>query len=224
MAELRPVPFRDLVTRLFREPRAQDALFELPRRKWYLPPADGPDFSVDLYGGRAGNPSGPAAGPHTQMAQNLLLSYVAGGRVLELKTVQVNDRLTIPRPCIDMTNIGFNVEWSQELPIDDALREYVAGAMLIEMFRRSRDLTGGALDGPAGDVVYDISVGYDLAGIQSDKVRRFLAGMHDARAIIDELRADIPREFAHLRDGEFPTRLSHSATLSTFHGCPRRRD
>jgi putative selenate reductase len=34
------------------------------------------------------------------VAQNLVLSDIAGGRILELKTVQVNDRLKIPRPCI----------------------------------------------------------------------------------------------------------------------------
>ena len=113
MSELVPAPFADLVARLFEEPARQDRLFELDRRRWYLPEPGGPDLSVAFHGTRAGNPSGPAAGPHTQMAQNLLLSYIAGGRILELKTVQINDRLTIPRPCIDMTNVGYNVEWSQ---------------------------------------------------------------------------------------------------------------
>ena len=220
MAELIPAPFRDLVTRLHREPAVQNTLFELPRRKWYLPDAAGPDLSVRFHGALAGNPSGPAAGPHTQMAQNLLLSYVAGGRILELKTVQVDDRLEIGRPCIDMTNVGFNIEWSQELRIEDSLREYAAGAMLIEMFRRARELTGGALDGTAGEVIYDISVGYDLKGIRSDKVGRFLERMRDAGDVIERLRADIPREFAAARDLDFPTRLSNSVTLSTFHGCP----
>ncbi len=83
MAELVPASFADLVTRLFREPELQDTLFELPRSKWYVPPDTGPDLSVDFHGRRAGNPVGPAAGPHTQMAQNILLSYVAGARILE---------------------------------------------------------------------------------------------------------------------------------------------
>src|ERR1700752_2237526 len=151
MAELVPAPFADLVTRLFVEPQRQDAGFELPRRKWYLPQPGGPDLSVRFHAHVAGNPAGPAAGPHTQMAQNILLSYVAGARILELKTVQVNDRLTIGRPCIDMTNVGYNIEWSQELLVEDSLREYVAGAMLIEMFRRDPVLAADALLGPAGE-------------------------------------------------------------------------
>ena len=36
-------------------------------------------------------PFGPAAGPNTQLAQNIIASYVAGSRFFELKTVQVMD-------------------------------------------------------------------------------------------------------------------------------------
>ncbi|MFQ5806569.1 MAG: glutamate synthase [Phycisphaerae bacterium] len=220
MAELIAAPFRDLVTRLYREPATQDTLFELPHHKWYRPAPDDPDLSVAFHDARAGNPSGPAAGPHTQMAQNILLSYVAGGRTLELKTVQVNDRLTISQPCIDVTNVGCNIEWPQELSIEDALREYVAGSMLIEMFRHNHELSGGRRDGLSGAVVYDISVGYDLAGIRHDKVRGFLKGMRAAGALIERLRAEISPDFPAARDLRFPTRLSGGVTLSTFHHCP----
>lgn len=220
MAELVPAPFADLVTRLHREPRVQDRLFELERRKWWLPDGNGPDLSVAFHGHRAGNALGPAAGPHTQMAQNILLSYIAGGRILELKTVQINDRLNIPRPCIDITNVGYNVEWSQELRVEQSLMEYVAGSMLIEMFRANADLSDGRLAGAAGAFVLDTSVGYDLAGIQSEKVRAFLNGMRDARTQVETLRNQIPREFASARELQFQTKLSDSITLSTFHGCP----
>ena len=153
MAELVPAPFQDLVTRLHREPEVQGSVFGLPQRRWYQPDRAGPDLSVTFYGRRAGTPVGPAAGPHTQMAQNMLLSYAAGGRILELKTVQANDRLTIPRPCIDMANVGYNVEWSQELSIDESACEYVAGAMLIEMFRHSAWGVAAGQDGAAGDAM-----------------------------------------------------------------------
>ena len=64
------------------------------------------------------------------MAQNIVLAWLAGSRILELKTVQINDRLVLPRPCIDATTVGYNVEWSQELRLAESLREYVAGSML----------------------------------------------------------------------------------------------
>jgi putative selenate reductase len=216
MAELIPAPFADLVTRLHREPEVQDSLFDLPRRSWYLPPADAPDLSVQFHGQRAGNPVGPASGPQTQMAQNLVLSYIAGSRIMELKTVQVMDRLEIPRPCIDMETVGYNVEWSQELRVEESLREYVAGMMLITMLRHHMP----ELAGPAGDVIYDLSVGYDLQGIQSGKVQRYLDGMRDASSVIASLRDEIPARFAHARDLPFQTQISSSLTLSTFHGCP----
>ena len=98
MAELVPQPIADLITRLYNEARTNDSVFALPRKKWYLPDPSEPDLTVKFHTQRAGNASGPAAGPQTQMAQNLLLSYAAGGRILELKTVQINDRLKIPRP------------------------------------------------------------------------------------------------------------------------------
>ncbi len=85
------------------------------------------DLSVRFHDRVAGNPSGPASGPQTQMAQNLVLSWLAGGRIMELKTVQVNDELKISRPCIDATNVGYNVEWSQELRVPDSLDQYVQG-------------------------------------------------------------------------------------------------
>src|SRR5437667_12806111 len=151
MAELVPAPFADLVTRLYAETRTNDAAFALPRKKWYVPdPASEPDMTVKFHRQTAGNASGPAAGPQTQMAQNLWLSYAAGGRILELKTVQVNDRLKIPRPCIDVTNIGYNVEWSQELRVEQSLREYVAGMMLIEIFRHDPFFTAAQSAAPGG--------------------------------------------------------------------------
>src|SRR5439155_25343313 len=132
MAELVPAPFKDLVTRLYAEPRVQESLFGLPRKKWYVPQPSDPDLSVTFHNQLAGNASGPAAGPHTQMAQNLLLSYAAGGRILELKTVQVNDRPVIPLPCIDLANVGYNGEWSQEPLLEDSPCQYAPGSMLIE--------------------------------------------------------------------------------------------
>src|SRR5436305_3327892 len=137
MVDLFCTPFVDLIQRMRLEFRNQQAIFDLPARKWYVPAADGsaPDLSVRFHDRIAGNASGPASGPQTQMAQNLVLSWLAGGRIMELKTVQVNDELKISRPCIDATNIGYNLEWSLELRVADLSEQYVAGAYLIQMLR-----------------------------------------------------------------------------------------
>jgi putative selenate reductase len=212
MTELTPVPFGVLVARLFRELTQKKAAFDLPVARFFQGAT--PDLSIAVHSQRASTPFGPAAGPHTQLAQNIVLSWLAGGRVIELKTVQIKDNLVIPRPCIDMQTIGFNVEWSQELTLEQSLEEYIKASMLIDMLKAA----GWA---PAyGDTVFDMSVGYDLAGISSARVRAFMAGLMDATAIVDRLRERIPGALAHLRDTPFATRISDTVTLSTFHGCP----
>ena len=218
MADLVPAPFPHLLRRMFREFEREGKVFDLPARRFWHGSPD-LDTSVLFHGRRAANPLGPAAGPQAQMAQNVVLAWLAGSRVLELKTVQVNDRLVIPRPCIDATSVGYNVEWSQELRLGESLREYVAGSMLVDMLREV-NLLGRPSDLEKQDAIFDMSVGYDLSGIRSPQVRGWIESMRDARAEVERLRREIPDDFRHLRDLDFTTRLSDQITLSTFHGCP----
>ena len=227
MVDLYCTPFVDLIDRMRLEYQTRSSMFDLPSKKWFHPSTDpnAPDLSTTFHGRPAGNPVGPAAGPQTQMAQNLVLAYLAGSRIFELKTVQINDRLEIPRPCIDATNVGYNVEWSQELLLHESLDQYVQGWMLLHMLRQSPEtfdnpFGDAPMAGPAGEFLFDMSVGYDLKGIQSDPIRRFMSGMLDATKDIDALRSQLPDRLKHLRDLDYPTRLSSSITLSTFHGCP----
>jgi putative selenate reductase len=215
MVHLRPASLSDLLRRLHQEWTEERAIYGLPERKMFTGYA-GLDLSTRFHDQHIATPFGPAAGPQTQMAQNLVLSWLAGARVLELKTVQVLDQLDIPRPCIDVQHVGYNIEWSQELSLEESIEEYVKGAMIIELLFQS-----GLVSLPDDDnlPVFDMSVGYDLAGIQSDTVRAFLAGMDDCSAIVERLRREIPDEFAAWRDIDFRTHLSDTLTLSTFHGC-----
>lgn len=216
MAELVPFPFDRLITHMFRELREERSIFHLPERK-FVRGVPGRDLSVSFHGRAASSPLGPAAGPHSQLAQNIVLSYLGGGRMIELKTVQILDRLKIPRPCIDAETIGYNVEWSQELTLEQSLEEYVKASMLLDILAASGEL---GLQPGFERAIFDMSVGYDLAGIQSPRVRAFLDGMLDARPVVDALRPQIPEAFARFRDLDFRTRISDTLTLSTFHGCP----
>src|SRR5436309_7065862 len=170
MAALRPVGLATLTVRAFEELERCGSIFDLPRRSFVLAPG----HHVAVHGRRVGAPLGPAAGPHTQMAQNIVSCWLAGGRVVELKTVQVLDRIEIARPCIDARTVGYNVEWSQELSLDESRIEYVKASMLIEMLAHGF--------GVAPAVLFDLSIGYDYAGITSARVVNFLKGMIDARA------------------------------------------
>jgi putative selenate reductase len=217
VAELVPLPFELLVRRAFLEHEREGKIFDLPASKFFRgDPAL--DTSVRFHGRRASTPVGPAAGPHDQLAQNIVLAWLAGARIIELKTVQILDELQIPRPCIDATNVGYNVEWSQELKLEASLREYVGAAMLIEILKAS-GLPGEVAPGKQ-DTIFDMSVGYDLEGIRSPRVRGWIEAMKDATPVVAELRDRLAGPWARFRDLPFPTRISDSITLSTFHGCP----
>ncbi|MDH5490969.1 MAG: glutamate synthase, partial [Myxococcales bacterium] len=216
MAELVPYPFGRLARRIFREFEERGSILDLPERK-FVRGVRGADVSVRMHGRRASTALGPAAGPHSQLAQNIVLAFLGGGRIFELKTVQILDQLQIPRPCIDMQTIGYNVEWSQELRLEQSLEEYVKASMLLEILIASGKLE---LEPGFADFIFDMSVGYDLAGIQSERVRAFIEGLLDATPIIDRLRSELPEELAQYRDLDFRSRVSETLTLSTFHGCP----
>jgi putative selenate reductase len=218
MAELVPIPLPLLLTRAFLEYEREGKIFDLPKAKFFrgLP---GLDTSVHSNGHRASTPLGPAAGPHGQLAQNIVLSWLGGSRIIELKTVQILDELKIPRPCIDIANVGYNVEWSQELKLEQSLREYVGAAMFLEILKASK-LLGDGFPGQWGDTIFDMSVGYNLEGIRSLRVRSWIESMKNAGPIVDELRATLTGRWARYRDLPFPTRISDTVTLSTFHGCP----
>ncbi|MEZ5226607.1 MAG: hypothetical protein R2710_08020 [Acidimicrobiales bacterium] len=148
-----------------------------------------------------------------------MLAWLGGSRLFELKTVQILDQLVINRPCIDMATIGYNIEWSQELTLGQSLTEYVKASMLIEILRRWEPLAEFIGPDP-GPHVFDMSVGYDLAGVSSPPVAAFIDGMHDATDEIDRLRGELTGSWARFADLDFPTHIADTLTLSTFHGCP----
>jgi putative selenate reductase len=207
-----------LLDRVAAEFSERRRIFDLPTGRFWRPDP-GVDLGFDFLGRRAATPIGPAAGPHSQLAQNIVLSWLGGSRLFELKTVQILDELDIARPCIDMQTVGYNIEWSQELRLEQSLTEYVKASMMLDILSRWEPLSD--LVGPdPGPHVFDMSVGYDLAGISHPRVAAFIDGMGDASSEVDRLRGEIPDAFADHRDLDFATELSSTLTLSTFHGCP----
>ena len=64
----------------------------------------------------------------------------------------------------------------------DVVSIYVAAAAGIptESLQQAEAIAG------RGSIIYDMSVGYDLKGIQSPQVRAFIEGVQDASAVIDK--------------------------------------
>ena len=183
---------------------------------------DDEDKTLPIFGEKIEVPLGPAAGPHTQMAQNIISAYIGGARFFELKTVQVMDgeelAKCIARPCINAEDEGYNCEWSTELTVEQAYEEYVKAWCVLKVISLAFDL--GKPDG----FVFNMSVGYDLEGIKSEKIDRFIEGLKDAsdRPIFAETKAALKEfypEYSELIDSISP-RICRSVTLSTLHGCP----
>lgn len=183
---------------------------------FYVPRKDSLYATPNMFGHYLATPIGPAAGPHTQLAQNIVCAWLSGGRFLELKTVQIKDQLQIPRPCIDMEDEGYNVEWSQELNLNQSAREYIKAWALIHILHR---LLGHEGSFPVG-TIFNISVGYDLEGIQSEPMTCFLDQMKDASLELALIRVELQTRFPQFADVEIPTRVTNNVTLSTMHGCP----
>ena len=218
MSELMiPIPFKELMNWIMTEYRQEGSVFGVHR------PYVAGEKSLPIFGGeRIETPFGPAAGPHTQLAQNIIAGYFAGARFFELKTVQKVDgadlAACISRPCILAEDECYNCEWSTELTVQQAYEEYVKAWCACHILSRVCGL--GQPDG----FVFNMSVGYDLEGIKGPKIDKYLNEMMDAsgtpifQECIKVLREMFPREEDLI--AAIPARISNSVTVSTLHGCP----
>ena len=226
---MRPVPLKELIHRAVAEYRAKGTVFDIPRKHFFVPLTD---TIVEIFGGTAGNPIGPAAGPHTQLAQNILCAFLTGARYFELKTVQKLDSLEIEKPCIYARDEGYNVEWSSELTLEKSYDEFLKAWFLLHVF-------DALIEGPPSPFLFNMSVGYDFDGIRSARMDRFITKLISAKTdalfsrYLEEIRemfsgssilAGTPwiRRLEHARavSETISENICKSVTLSTMHGCP----
>ena len=220
---LRPIAFDKLVGWMLTEYQNDGAVFGVRKEKFYKRSENG---QVRLFGTELSSPVGAAAGPNTQLAQNILTAYLTGLKVIELKTVQPIDgealRECISRPCIDAEKEGYNCEWSTELTVAQAFDEYVKGWFLVHAAAKEFELSDER------DFLFNMSVGYDFEGITYQKIDSYIEDMKDAaeteifktcRQYLIEHISDFQK--LTLEDVEaIGADVSTSITLSTLHGCP----
>ncbi len=210
----RPFSLDHLTSWIADELEAKDSVFGIPRALAFSPGAGDP-FRTEIYRQTLETPLGVAAGPHSQLAQNIIVAWLCGARFIELKTVQTLDNLAIPKPCIDMQDEGYNVEWSQELAIDESFREYLHAWVLIHALHRRFGFPGAS-----PGVIFNLSVGYNLEGIRQPNMQRYLDRIEDAGDDLAACLESVARRFPELSGIEVPSRMSDNVTLSTMHGCP----
>ncbi len=161
-------------------------------------------------------PIGVAAGPHSQLAQNIVGAWLCGARFIELKTVQTLDELNVTKPCIDMQDEGYNCEWSQELKIHESFEQYLNAWIIIHIlnfrFNKNNNVPIGT--------IFNMSVGYNLEGILNQNVQWFFEKMKDCKSEKDAKIKEIKHLVPEIEQITIPDRISNNITLSTMHGCP----
>ena len=219
---MRPIPYSQLLDWVLEEYRKKGSIFGISK----IVKRGGGLFPI--FEGGIETVFGPAAGPNTQLSQNLIAAYAAGSSWFELKTVQDMDgrdlAACVPKPCILAADEGYNCEWSTELEVRQAFEEYIKAWFVIHVIAREFGL--GRQDG----IVFNLSVGYNLEKIKGEKVDRFIDGMKDASGtpIFEECRKvtlEAVKQGKLKRVTEkdveaIPACISSSVTESTLHGCP----
>lgn len=212
-----PLPFARLIDWMIAEREASGSVFGVSS-----PYIKKDDTALTLFGRKLEAPFGPAAGPNTQLAENIIAGYYAGARFFELKTVQKMDgeelAACINRPCILANDEGYNCEWSTELTVPQAFEEYVKAYFAIKLIAKLYSL------GDPNGFQFNISVGYDLAGIKTEKLDKFIEGMKDASStpIWHECMEYLTNRFPEMADYfmAISPRIATGVTVSTLHGCP----
>jgi len=229
---MRPVPFKQLFRWITEEYRSQWTIFGIPESQFFIKENR---KDIQIFDERCNTPVGPAAGPHTQLAQNIVAAYLVGGRFFELKTVQKLDSLQFEKPCIDARDEGYNTEWSTELSLEQAYDEYVKAWILLYFIESVFDMRVTA----KRSFIFNMSVGYDLEGIKTPRMDLFINSLTDAsehplfKCHLEELNSFIRdtnfSEILHIKgkiksleniSSVISPHIARSVTLSTMHGCP----
>lgn len=218
---MRPISFEKMVNWIIEEVKVKGSIFGIRRDKIYY---GRPENTISFLGDKLGIPIGPAAGPNSQLAQNIVVSYLTGSRFIELKTVQILDGEDLPvsKPCIIAEDECYNVEWSTELRVSEAYEEYLKGWLLLHLLQVELGIS------EERDFMFNMSVGYDLEGIKSEKINSFIENLKDSsstsiwKECIEVLRNNLEK-FTHFKEEHIKgisPKICSSITLSTLHGCP----
>ncbi len=226
---LRPISIKNILYRIAKEYKQNSTIYEIDKDLFYYH-KKGKSFKI--FNETLDVPVGPAAGPHTQLAPNIVATYLVGSRYFELKTVQILDELEIDKPCIDAEDEGYNTEWSTELSIKAAYEEYVKAWLILHLLNKIFGFSQNEQS-----FIFNMSVGYDIKGIKSPKVDWFIENMKDASAneifqknkkemieavnegIFDELiNTDKQKIVEYIEN--IPAKICSTIAVSTMHGCP----
>jgi len=209
------IPAEKLYKLIDAEYSSRKEIFGIPEELFFNP-GNFQGLSMEIFGQHLNTPLGVAAGPHTQMAQNIISAWLCGAGYIELKTIQTLDELEISKPCIDMQDEGYNCEWSQELRIPESFEEYLKAWIIIHVLQHKF----GWYTQKKRGFIFNMSIGYNFEGIQNENVQWFLKSMSDCSEAKQKMIKELLPSYPELANIEIPDCISDNITLSTMHGCP----
>ena len=184
---MRLIPYRQLLNWTLTEYRERGSIFGVSKI------VTRGDRKYPIFKGKIETVFGPAAGPNTQLAQNLIASYCAGASWFELKTVQKMDgrelAACVPKPCIASGDECYNCEWSTELEVGQAYEEYVKAWFVIHI----------------------------LEMIEAKDTALF---KDCVKASLDAIESGLLKNVTKKDILAIPSKISDFVTESTLHGCP----
>ncbi|MCK4677022.1 MAG: putative selenate reductase subunit YgfK [Bacteroidales bacterium] len=209
------IPLKKLLQIIFRQLDNGESLFGIPHALFFHPDHSDP-FRSKRFDQLLETPFGVAAGPHTQLTQNIVAAWLTGARFIELKTIQTLDELNVSKPCINMGDEGYNCEWSQELKIKQSFDQYLNAWIIIHILKDK--FNWGDEKDPG--IIFNMSVGYDYAGILKENVQWFLEKMNNSSQELIQKIESITDIYPDVVNLEINPCISNNVTLSTMHGCP----
>jgi putative selenate reductase len=208
-----PISLTQLLQLILNEFDRNRSIFGIPE-ELFLNTKKNTLLTADLFNQKLHTPIGVAAGPHSQMAQNIVVSWLMGARYIELKTIQTLDEIEVSKPCIDMQDEGYNCEWSQELKIIESFNEYLNAWIIIHILNHKFGW------GNETGTIFNMSVGYNMQGIMNGNVQWFLERMNNCESELKSKIAEIRVLYGRIDEIDLPSTISNNITLSTMHGCP----
>jgi len=208
-----PIEIKQLLQIVLNELKSNNSIFGIPNELFFNPGQNNP-FKTEQFNQTIDTPIGVAAGPHSQMAQNIIGAWLMGARYIELKTIQTLDELEVSKPCIDMQDEGYNCEWSQELKIKESFNEYLNAWIIIHILNHKLKL------GKTPGTIFNMSVGYNLEGILKENVQWFFSKMNSCTHELESKIKEIKDIYPDIDSIQIASQLSNNITLSTMHGCP----
>ena len=214
-----PIPFASLMNWVVTEYAQSGDIFGVHKKY------EATGKSLPIFGERIETPFGPAAGPNSQLAQNIIAAYF-GGRALLRGQDRTEDGRRRARRLRAPSLHPRRRRGLQSGVVHRADRGAGAGRVhqgVVRAQGHQQRIYG--LGDPDG-FVFNMSVGYDLEGIKGRKGQQ-LHRQHDGREQDRRSSRSAKRSLTELfrrRDAiiiaHISPRVSRSVTVSTLHGCP----